>query len=511
LDIGEQCDDGRNGDPCDGCLDTCQTHQNYCGDGFVCGSEACDDGVNDGNYDSCGSDCGAGPPDQLVFVQQPSNTVAGIEMAPAIEVAVQDQSGRPVRGASMDVRLSLAIDPTGGEASLTGGGPVAAYDGVALFPAVVVDLVASGYALDAEAPSLIAARSRAFGIGSTDVWSPHLDQWQWRKRLTIPARSPRASLANFPLLVHLRNDGDLRARARSDGFDIRFTTIDGTLVAHDLESYDGSSGTLVAWVQVPVLDTATDTELFMYYGKASASGEPAGHDVWSDGYVAVWHLGERANGTAGEFDDATGNGNGGTGGAGSGAATPTAQTGVIGQGQSGDGVNDFIATPVSMNGRTRSSISFWAYVRRVNNMSAPGLVGQNDSVEMGFYWRDRLNVWSPGMTVNCPGKTIQSLCTANFPLNEWFHLAVTSDGSNLVMYLNGQRAHSVPAATGRSSSYRLSLLGRVFSASGNHLDGVLDEVRLADRPRPEAWFTLEYDNQRDPGSFVTVGAEEALP
>ena len=79
-----------------------------------------------------------------------------------------------------------------------------------------------------------------------------------------------------------------------------------------------------------------------------------------------------------------------------------------------------------------------------------------------------------------------------------------------MMYLDGQETHRVPAATG-SSAALFHLMGRIFHSSGNHLDGVLDEVRLADRPRPEAWFTLEYDNQRDPGSFSSMGAAERHP
>jgi cysteine-rich repeat protein len=38
----EECDDGTNGDPCDGCLDDCTEHENICGDGYLCGNETCD-------------------------------------------------------------------------------------------------------------------------------------------------------------------------------------------------------------------------------------------------------------------------------------------------------------------------------------------------------------------------------------------------------------------------------------------------------------------------------------
>jgi hypothetical protein len=43
----EPCDDGDNGDPCDGCLDGCILHTNSCGDGNACAPEGCDDGNNE--------------------------------------------------------------------------------------------------------------------------------------------------------------------------------------------------------------------------------------------------------------------------------------------------------------------------------------------------------------------------------------------------------------------------------------------------------------------------------
>jgi len=52
----EECDDGANGDPCDGCLDDCTLHVNECGDGYICGSEECDD-ANENGQDGCTKQC----------------------------------------------------------------------------------------------------------------------------------------------------------------------------------------------------------------------------------------------------------------------------------------------------------------------------------------------------------------------------------------------------------------------------------------------------------------------
>ncbi|MBI5511365.1 MAG: DUF1566 domain-containing protein [Deltaproteobacteria bacterium] len=60
----EECDDGANHDDCDGCLNDCMLHVNSCGDGFLCGTEACDDGGESlgCNLDCTPAECGDGKP-----------------------------------------------------------------------------------------------------------------------------------------------------------------------------------------------------------------------------------------------------------------------------------------------------------------------------------------------------------------------------------------------------------------------------------------------------------------
>ena len=59
----EVCDDGLNDGSYGGCASDCQTRSPHCGDGEVNGPEACDEGLggNIGNYDGCNPDCTLGP------------------------------------------------------------------------------------------------------------------------------------------------------------------------------------------------------------------------------------------------------------------------------------------------------------------------------------------------------------------------------------------------------------------------------------------------------------------
>lgn len=348
-------------------------------------------------------------------------------------------------------------------------------------------------------------------IQPTDPWAPTLDSWTYRKRIVVPSRLPATTLIDFPLLISLV-DGDLRDRALGSGFDIRFTDDEGAPLEQQLERYDTASGTLVAWVELPSLDTTVDTVLYMYYGGPSDAVDPSVTTVWSNGFIGVWHLDEAGTGAAAEHVDASGNGNDLTGGGGSAAATPSRVDAQIGRGQDFDGADDFLTSSASLlDDLSAMTVTMWAFVRRDDNTTRPGLAGQNDVLEMGFFWNDRLNVWAENMTVNCPGKPIISLCTPDYPLNAWFHLGVSLGGAEIALYLDGVEKHRVPLAALGASAFSFDIGGNVFDPTGNNLDGMVDEVRLATTARSPEWFTVEHANQADPAAFMTVGPEEAHP
>ena len=160
------------------------------------------------------------------------------------------------------------------------------------------------------------------GLGAEEVPS----KFSYRKAITIDrtrvGASCLANLTNFPVLIRIQNDKDLKTTANggrvtsSNGYDIIFRGTDLNQLDHEIEKYDGASGTLVAWVRIPSLSVSTDTVIYMDYGNSlitSPTANPNG--VWDTNYKGVWHLKESGNGTAGEFKDSTVNANHGQGGA----------------------------------------------------------------------------------------------------------------------------------------------------------------------------------------------------
>jgi hypothetical protein len=184
-------------------------------------------------------------------------------------------------------------------------------------------LLAAGFCL-AAGPSRVAAAGPP----------PGCPDCGYRRAITIPASSVCEDLSNFPVLISIQNN-DLKLSngkvQNSNGYDIAFTDSSGNALYHELERYDGATGTLVAWVKVPTLSHTADTLIYMYYGDTSVSSPTAVPEgVWDDNYVAVWHM-------KSDLTDSTKNGIDGTNGGSNNA------TGKIADARNFDGNSDYIS------------------------------------------------------------------------------------------------------------------------------------------------------------------------
>ena len=89
----------------------------------------------------------AGAPARLAFGTQPSSTVAGAAISPAVTVLVQDALGNTVTSATNAVTLAIGTNPGGG--TLGGTKSRAAVNGVATFNDLSINAAGSGYTLTA--------------------------------------------------------------------------------------------------------------------------------------------------------------------------------------------------------------------------------------------------------------------------------------------------------------------------------------------------------------------------
>jgi hypothetical protein len=119
----------------------------------------------DGFTDTADLQVDPAAPDHLAFAQQPTRTEVGATISPAVTVLVLDAFGNTTTDPTP---VSLAIGPNPPDnGTLTGGGPVAASDGVATFDALAISRSGVGYTLVATAPGVASATSDPFEIADS--------------------------------------------------------------------------------------------------------------------------------------------------------------------------------------------------------------------------------------------------------------------------------------------------------------------------------------------------------
>lgn len=101
-------------------------------------------------------------PTKVFFSVQPTNSIAGEALSPAVEVELRDASDNLVTSARNAVTLAIAANP--GSGALSGTKTVTAVNGIASFSGLSINKAAAGYTLSATSPSLTSATSGGFAI-----------------------------------------------------------------------------------------------------------------------------------------------------------------------------------------------------------------------------------------------------------------------------------------------------------------------------------------------------------
>ena len=110
----------------------------------------------------------AGAAAKLAVITQPTNTVAGVAISPAVTVQIQDAAGN-LTTSTAGVVMAIGTNPGGG--TLSGTTTVNAVAGTATFSTLSIDKVGTGYTLGATSGVLTAASSGTFNITPAAVSS----------------------------------------------------------------------------------------------------------------------------------------------------------------------------------------------------------------------------------------------------------------------------------------------------------------------------------------------------
>ncbi len=373
----------------------------------------------------------------------------------------------------------------------------------------------------------------------------------FRKPLTIGNTmvSGSTDLTDFPVLFSVTDD-DLRVVGKggdvtsATGDDILFRALDDAVCGgvgmapctldHEIETYDGDNGNLVAWVRIPNLSATSDTTIYIYYGNSditSSIENPTG--VWKDSYQGVWHLHD-------DLEDSTNNNNHGTNNGSTNASGNTAD------GQGFDGSNDYIQT-TSNELKTVNAFTISLWFKADDTNFAHHLFWQGDGTRNGwgnspagleeemhislgdFPEGNPEGVSSDDVLSFFLGDIDETIDTDALSLNtsftdtSGFHFVVVTvtglgTSPSAELFLDGSSVDTDVGTTARTSRNQWDTdirFGRP-GASTRYFDGSLGEVRIATVVRSDDWIQTAYNNQNNPGDidspgFYTVGSEEPTP
>ena len=341
------------------------------------------------------------------------------------------------------------------------------------------------------------------------------DKYAKKFRISFPGVGSGVTLTNFPVLVKLSASSPSGFRyadcAKADGGDLRFADSEGNALDSEVETWNDGNGESFVWVKVPTLTSST--KITGYYGWAEA---PAADDsaVWSDGFLAVWHLDGASDSTTQSdstparrslalLGDATGVLPGVDGAAGKAAMFNASDT--------HKGVYSYDNSDGALTGLTNMTVEAWT-----KTTGAPSYNnGYLFFCERGTATAYQVYQKKDTDTLTCDyyydkDGTATYLWGDSTAIDEnaWDYVAFRYDGSNgrTSLILNGVAknpktlgSYGLMAGTGKF------YLGNRDSSRAYAFPGSIDEVRISNVARSDAWLAATRATIADNATFTTYG------
>ena len=336
--------------------------------------------------------------------------------------------------------------------------------------------------------------------------------------ITFSGYAGSGALTDFPVLVRLSPalNGFDYSRCRTDGSDIRFIDASGNPLAREIDTWTPGGESLV-WVKVPSLTAST--KITCLYGFAGAAPGSAS-DVWSNGYAAVWHLGESALPLADSAADP----------APFTASNCLSAAAFAAAGKLGGAV-DFTQTVANDAGKIYSWVSaadmdkldgfddftveLWTY--DVEATAQQMYMGKRVDSTTGSWWlyKNSGEAKAMNLTVTADGANGKSVATATPVAGAWNHVAFvrdTAEGKGYG-YLAGAPTgtNTLNAAIKTGTLYAGAgafYLGDNFATGNNRCQGKIDELRISNVARSADWIQASHDCAEN-AAFATYTASTA--
>ena len=343
-----------------------------------------------------------------------------------------------------------------------------------------------------------------------------LDQSAFEKKMTVSFTGySGAALTDFPVLVKLStaiNGFSYADFHLADGGDLRFADSNGTLLPHEIDTWN-PDGVSTVWVKVPSLTAAAT--ITACYG----CDEPpavAAKDVWDDDYVGVWHLGEtilpmkESSATSVGFTQSSGSGIG------------FAAQGIVGGsvdfGESGKTRALIAPDNNALDGFTQCTFEAWTYVDSTYRASGSdvnkGFLSKriNYNNQASYYLHDTGSATK--FFISSSGTSSTEMSSAVKPdTDAWTHQAYTFDGTtssdNVKGWKNGANVGTASKAVSSVFAGSANLILGNFSATdARNYPGRIDELRISKVARSADWIKATHDTVAN-ANFATYAVDGA--
>ncbi|MBD3320804.1 MAG: DUF2341 domain-containing protein [Chitinivibrionales bacterium] len=324
-------------------------------------------------------------------------------------------------------------------------------------------------------------------------------QWAYSRTITINTSPTGADISEdvhrFPLLVRLDASDFGFSGARADGRDVRFAKADGTPLRYEIEQWDPVAQHAAVWVLMDtVYGNNASQSITMHWGKADAQDFSNGAVVFdtANGFAAVYHFQSAA-----PLHDATYNANHFR------SDLTRAASGAVGDARYFDGADSMAAPDDPTLEPSSPTVSCW-FKTDGNQDTVAKIInkGHTSPPYMSYTLELRYDPSIVGFQTAKTDSQYHTLESAQTITDRsWTYICglfneTTGIGRFFVNgMLNGEFSDPVPIEYYNAGNYPL-YAGCQRGASNTFYKGWLDEVRVENRPRSEAWVRLCYESQR---------------
>jgi hypothetical protein len=162
-----------------------------------------------------------------------------------------------------------------------------------------------------------------------------------------------------------------------------------------------------------------------------------------------------------------------------------------------------VLSRISLQLTNSMSIEVWSKVNRFNNRKT---IASKDRAGNSEWWFGIGGNNKLDFKVN-PGTDRYG--TTVLSNTNWHYLVGLYNGTHISLFVDGL-SDNIPENNGNILPNNGTVnIGVTKYGSGNYYTGTLDELRISNIARNSSWIHTTYTNQQNPGSFLSIGAEES--